>query len=400
YARAIPLLRRFDDRQTLVSALTNAGSSDSGDWCSRIWVGRAPVVSISTNAETPMLEALDIARAMEWRSGESYALGAAGIRAAQRGHLRAGLQQLHDSLAVATDITHHMWTVQAHFRLGVAHLYLLDSGRALAYLQPAFEITIAMSSRYSETSTRGCMASAHVLLSEFDIAEELLRGQVDVHGSPLLISAKSCWFAAAELRLAQGRPDEALEIIDRLIESIPNSRGNLSADLSRLRGEILLALGKLGDAESELAAALETAIRRGYPHSRWQALAMLRRLYLTRGQQAEATRSGADARVIVDSLAEQLDDEDVRATFLRNADTLLSEAPPAGQRAVEIPAGLTAREIEVLGLVAEGLSDIEVGERLFISPRTVSQHLRSAYGKLDVNNRTAAVRAARELGVV
>jgi predicted ATPase/DNA-binding NarL/FixJ family response regulator len=52
--------------------------------------------------------------------------------------------------------------------------------------------------------------------------------------------------------------------------------------------------------------------------------------------------------------------------------------------------GLTKREIEILRLVATGMSDAQVAEQLFLSPRTVSKHLESIYSKLQVNSRTAA----------
>ncbi|HLI50140.1 MAG TPA: response regulator transcription factor, partial [Thermomicrobiaceae bacterium] len=58
--------------------------------------------------------------------------------------------------------------------------------------------------------------------------------------------------------------------------------------------------------------------------------------------------------------------------------------------------GLSRREVEVLRLVSEGLTDAQVADRLFLSPRTVSQHLRSIYRKLGVSSRTAAVRFATE----
>jgi DNA-binding NarL/FixJ family response regulator len=61
---------------------------------------------------------------------------------------------------------------------------------------------------------------------------------------------------------------------------------------------------------------------------------------------------------------------------------------------------LSAREIEVLSLVAEGLSDAQVAEKLYVSPRTVSGHLRGAYRKLGVKSRTAAVKKVGELGLV
>jgi predicted ATPase/DNA-binding CsgD family transcriptional regulator len=61
---------------------------------------------------------------------------------------------------------------------------------------------------------------------------------------------------------------------------------------------------------------------------------------------------------------------------------------------------LSAREVEVLGLVAEGLTDQEVAQRLYLSPRTIGQHLSSVYRKLGVRSRTAATRAATEQGLI
>jgi len=55
-----------------------------------------------------------------------------------------------------------------------------------------------------------------------------------------------------------------------------------------------------------------------------------------------------------------------------------------------------AREAEVLRLVAEGLTDAQVAERLFVSPHTVGTHLRAVYGKLGVTSRAAATRTAIE----
>ena len=59
--------------------------------------------------------------------------------------------------------------------------------------------------------------------------------------------------------------------------------------------------------------------------------------------------------------------------------------------------GLTAREIDVLHLVADGLSNTEIADRLVLSPRTVHAHLRSIFDKLGVNSRTAAAHAAASL---
>ena len=60
------------------------------------------------------------------------------------------------------------------------------------------------------------------------------------------------------------------------------------------------------------------------------------------------------------------------------------------------PAGLSAREVEVLRLVATGLTNAEVAKKLFISSRTVNRHLNSVYQKLGVSSRAAATRFALE----
>lgn len=63
------------------------------------------------------------------------------------------------------------------------------------------------------------------------------------------------------------------------------------------------------------------------------------------------------------------------------------------------PAGLTSREAEVLALVAAGLRNAEIAERLYLTPKTVSHHLSAIYAKLGVETRTEAARAATQLGI-
>ena len=60
------------------------------------------------------------------------------------------------------------------------------------------------------------------------------------------------------------------------------------------------------------------------------------------------------------------------------------------------PAGLTPREADVLRLLATGLSNAEIAERLSLSSRTIDTHLTSIYGKLRVTSRGAAIRFALE----
>ena len=64
------------------------------------------------------------------------------------------------------------------------------------------------------------------------------------------------------------------------------------------------------------------------------------------------------------------------------------------------PQGLTTRELEVLGLLCEGLKNSEIAERLFRSVRTVDHHLNAILDKLGARSRAEAVATAHRLGIV
>jgi LuxR family maltose regulon positive regulatory protein len=61
---------------------------------------------------------------------------------------------------------------------------------------------------------------------------------------------------------------------------------------------------------------------------------------------------------------------------------------------------LSERELEVLQLISEGLTNRDIASRLFLSLNTVKVHTRNIYGKLDIHNRTQAVAKARTLGIL
>jgi DNA-binding NarL/FixJ family response regulator len=76
----------------------------------------------------------------------------------------------------------------------------------------------------------------------------------------------------------------------------------------------------------------------------------------------------------------------------------LRHGPRAATR--DNAAGLTRREMEVLALVAEGLRNGQIAERLFLSERTVGHHVSSILRKLDVTSRGQAAAQAVRLGVL
>jgi DNA-binding CsgD family transcriptional regulator len=82
------------------------------------------------------------------------------------------------------------------------------------------------------------------------------------------------------------------------------------------------------------------------------------------------------------------------------ADAVLAAAGHRVPRRREGPAGLTAREVEVLILVARGLSNKEIADRLVISAKTVGNHVEHIYSKIDASNRAAASLFAMRHGLL
>lgn len=162
----------------------------------------------------------------------------------------------------------------------------------------------------------------------------------------------------------------------------------------RLLGEIAAALGRGDGARHHFDAAVELSERCGFPvETALTRLARGRALPRWPGARAdlEAAASffeqagGRDGRLSRRLAAE------ARAALAPVRGAAHSVAPGAG-----LPAALTRREAEVVALVAHGLTDREIADRLCISPRTVDRHLRNVFNKLGVGNRTAlAVYAAR-----
>jgi HD-GYP domain-containing protein (c-di-GMP phosphodiesterase class II) len=88
-----------------------------------------------------------------------------------------------------------------------------------------------------------------------------------------------------------------------------------------------------------------------------------------------------------------LDDEVTKALLLA-----AGHSPP--RTSPEVPAGLSEREVEVLGLIVRGLSNRQMAELLFISPKTVGHHVQHIYDKLDVSTRVGATLYALQHGLM
>ena len=120
-----------------------------------------------------------------------------------------------------------------------------------------------------------------------------------------------------------------------------------------------------------------------------------------------ALRAGAVAYLLKDCTTEEVantlravaaGETDLSADLARS---MLAEIPGPDQGGTAPPSPLLSqREAEVLQLFADGSSTVEVGQKLFISAKTVKNHLASIYEKLDARDRTQAVLTAVRMGII
>jgi DNA-binding CsgD family transcriptional regulator len=201
--------------------------------------------------------------------------------------------------------------------------------------------------------------------------------------------------ARAELRWISGRSDlaaaEAREGYEHgLGRTDPWQFGSVVIWLSRLGqpvGEVPdlpepYALELAGDC----LGAAEAWERLGRPYD--AALARLSAPDETALRQALATFDGLGAKAVASAARRRM-----KALGIKT----IPRGPRPATRAA--PAGLTAREQEVLALIAQGLADREISQQLFISERTVHHHVSAVLAKIGVSSRTAAARAAGRMGL-
>jgi DNA-binding CsgD family transcriptional regulator len=264
------------------------------------------------------------------------------------------------------------------------------------------------------------LAEIRVLQGRFDEAEQLLagfEGEPDaVHAAVALRLARGEAEAAAallderlaqvgranllavsllaqlvEVRLAAGRPDAAREAATQLA-TIAAGSGR-----ERVRAAALLAGARVAAAagESEAAAALQAALdlhaRLGLRLDAARIRLMLARALVDSAPQL-AIDTARRSRTELESLGASRD-ADAAAALMRS----LGAKGRAGPKDYGV---LSRREVEVLRLVGEGLSNAEIADRLFISGKTAEHHVSRIYAKLGFKGRAdAAAYAARNLAV-
>ncbi len=259
---------------------------------------------------------------------------------------------------------------EACYRQGEIHRTLGDLDRA--------EEAYRDSSRRGREPQPG-LALLRLAQGNLDAAVAAIRRALEESGEParraqLLPAVVEVMLAASDLEAARRAAGE----LERLAAGA--EEGMLAATVAQARGVVELAEGDAGAALASLRRAAET----------WQRL--------------EAPYETARVREAVGLACRALGDEDTAALELEAARAVYAELG-ARLDLVRIGAsreahGLTGRELEVLRLVAAGITNRAIAAELVLSERTVDRHVSNIFAKLGVASRTAATAYAYEHGLL
>ncbi|WP_024794847.1 helix-turn-helix transcriptional regulator [Tomitella biformata] len=190
--------------------------------------------------------------------------------------------------------------------------------------------------------------------------------------------------AAVDVLLTTGEVEDARVLAGELFE-LAAAFGSLSlaAAAAQAAGAVELAAGDPAGALPYLRKAQHVWARAESPYDQARVRALTGRALAALGDAESSRRELVAARAGFHLLGADPDAEQV--------DRLLSPAA--------VPGGLTAREAEVLRLVATGRSNLQIADDLVLSEKTVARHLSNIFGKLGVGSRTAAAAYAFERGL-
>jgi ATP/maltotriose-dependent transcriptional regulator MalT len=201
-------------------------------------------------------------------------------------------------------------------------------------------------------------------------------------------------------RIAKERADSLIERV-RLASASGGPVEEAQAATAEAEYARVVAATSGGSAAElfDAAAARWEALERPYPvaYSRWREAEAL----LAARDRDEAGRAASAALSIARRLGSAWLAEEVESLAARARLHLGDETPTAARDAEpEDPFGLTARERDVLGLVAAGATNREIGERLHMAEKTASVHVSRILAKLNVRSRTEAAAVAHRQGLV
>lgn len=427
----------------------------------RGWVLVSEAAEVSpVEGEALAREALQHARAGGDVDLELWALGALGDRLVAQGRITEGAGYLDEAMAGALggEGRHRDTVVFTSCTTMISCVSCAEFERAVQWIGATDAFTHRYGSPFLYAECRVLYATVLLAVGKWQQAEEELHAALEVCRNALPALRAQALATLAELRLAQGRPEEAGRLVNGLddqpsavptvarihlargraanaeamlrrwlaetgddsidgllltellgevdlVQARPESaeeRGRALAERGatfgcdllvargeRLRGRALTARD-VDRARSALDTALAAFARLGMPLEEARTRLLLAGLLAGRGESEAAAHEAGTALSAFDALGAN-GDRDAAERQLRE---LGGRGAPSRPRT---SSSLTRREHEVLALVGEGLSNPEIAERLYISRRTVEQHVARVLSKLGLRSRAeAAAEAVRQ----
>ena len=333
----------------------------------------------------------DIARARQWTEATWQWLSELPAAVLFTGICRVHRSQVHqivgewqraeeEAAQVLEDLAdlHVASVAEAHYQLGELHRLRGDLDAAAEAYAHARELgrdpqpgaaLLGLAQGRVEAAAAGLAAAIHAVGADQLARARLRRAQIEVA------------LAADDLELARRACAELEDTAAAYATS------GLEAAALHWRGAVAVAEGR----PEEALPALRAACRRWHEvHASYdaaRACVLLGKAYAALGDRDAAEAELQTAREAFASLGATVDVDGVERIRAR----LSGDA--------ELPGGLTAREAEVLALVAGGMTNREAANELVLSEKTIARHLSNIYTKIDVSTRTEAAAFAFEHGL-
>jgi predicted ATPase/DNA-binding CsgD family transcriptional regulator len=307
---------------------------------------------------------------------------------------------MRESLAIAQELNEPQLIAFGVYGLGILARYGGDHEEAKRQLEESLTLFRQLGDRVGTYISLYNLAEAATARGEYEQAQSLheeslalKRAQEDEW------SIANSLVSLAMLARLQGNHQQAIERIQEGLTLFQKIGDTTNVAFCLLEFSIIAGLHGHSQLAVQIYAAADKLLEDlGYPRDHAYRAESERQLGITRSRIGEARFNAAWERGRLLRLIQAIEQAQEFGLPEQKAGSQILGVHDAEEQALSVP--LNEREIEVLRLIAEGLSNSEIAERLVIALSTVKWHTNNLFGKLGVHSRTQAVAQAKELGLL
>lgn len=375
-------------------------------------------------------KAYELSQSIDDPRGETWALAALGRFALSLGEYNKARQLLLEGLKVARALEDPTWINEAFNRLGLVAAAMGDLETAERHLQGCVTFARAWGKPYSIAYSLINLADLFAARKEYERAKELYQESTAFSRDSGTIQADRL-SGLGQVSFSTGEHEEAQRLhAESLMICEQNGYRLQKAKNDDALGRIALARGQVSEAISHLRAALQESVSMDAPPVILASIVSIGEFIAHEGDRTGAAEL---ATLVLNHPAGWAQSKERAAKLLGEieGDGTLAKSEWTGGRAAQeelasianslfarLPIApsvasapkeapypplldpLSERELELLGLVAEGKSNREIAAELIVALGTVKSHLHNIYQKLGAGNRTQAINRARDLDLL